>query len=190
MANSLPYSGNLWRQKTLANLANCCKICQSLTLQSLLQHTGSISNNAHHCNILQVITKSELVFRSTVSPWNLLVHPRFCLCRSQMDSLSKKVPYPRDNFLLSPCQFTASSHGNSKFMEFVCLSGTDSISQESPKFYLLTHYFTYSPKFFRQFIVLYICQSFPPPKFSTIRYIFIHGMTFQCWVVYWYYYCS
>ena len=65
-----------------------------------------------------------------------------------MGSLSKKVPYPRDNFLLSACQFMASSHGNGKFAEFICLHGADSISQKLPKFYLLTHFFTCSPKFF------------------------------------------
>ena len=55
----------------------------------------------------------------------------------------------------------ASSKGNGKFTEFVCLHGANSISQKSTKFYLLTHYFTYSPKYFCQFIVLPICQSFP-----------------------------
>ena len=65
----------------------------------------------------------------------------------------------------------ASSQGNGKFTEFICLHGADSVSQKSPKCYLMTHYFTYSPKFFCQFIVLPIHQSFPPPKFSTIWYI-------------------
>ena len=65
-----------------------------------------------------------------------------------MGSLSEKVPYPCDNFLLSACQFTASSQGNGKFMECIRLHGADSISQKSPKIYLLTHYFTYLPKFF------------------------------------------
>ena len=46
---TIPYSGKLWRQKTLVNLANCFRIRQSLTLQ-LLQHTGSIANNACDCN--------------------------------------------------------------------------------------------------------------------------------------------
>ena len=78
-----------------------------------------------------------------------------------MGLLSKKVPYPLDNFLLSACKITASSQGNGEFMEFICLHGADSISQKSPKFYLLTHYFTYSPKFFCQFVVLPIHQSFP-----------------------------
>ena len=86
----------------------------------------------------------------------------FCLCWSQMGSLSKKVPHPRDNFLLSACQFTASSQVISKFMEFVHLHGADSISQKSPKFYLLTHYFTYiCQSFSRQFVFLPIHQSFP-----------------------------
>ena len=80
-----------------------------------------------------------------------------------MGSLSKKVPYPHDNFLLSACQFMASSQGNGKFMEFICLHGADSIFQKSPKFYLLTHYFTYSPKFFSP--IRYFSHS---PKFSTI----------------------
>ena len=31
------------------------------------------------------------------------------------------VPYLRDNFLLSVCQFTASSQGNGKFARFVQL---------------------------------------------------------------------
>ena len=65
-----------------------------------------------------------------------------------MGSLSKNVPHPHDNFLLSACQFTASSQGNGKFTEFVCLHKVDSIFQKSPKFYLVTHYLTYSPKFF------------------------------------------
>ena len=114
-------------------------------------------------NILQVIMKSLLVFWRTVSLWNFLVHPRFCLCWSQMGSLSKKVPYPCDNFLLSACQFTASSQSNGKFTEFVRLHGADSISQKSPKFYLLTHYFTYSPRFFCQFVFAH------SPKFSTTK---------------------
>ena len=111
-----------------------------------------------YCNIpvvsqiTHVITKSLLVFWSTVSLWNLPVHSRFCLCRSQMGSLSKKVPYLRDNFLLSACQFTASSQSNGIFTELVRLHGADSVSQKPPKFYLLTHYFPYSPKFFRQFV--------------------------------------
>ena len=91
-----------------------------------------------------------------------------------MGSLSKKLPYPCDSSLLSACQFMASSQGNSKFMEFICLHGADSISQKSPKFYLLTHYFTYLPKFFYQFVVLPIPQSFLQPKFSTIQYKPIH----------------
>ena len=83
-----------------------------------------------------------------------------------MGSLSKKVTYICDNFLLSACQFTASSQGNGKFMEFVCLHGADSISQKLPKFYLLTHYFTYSPKFFANslfcpFPKIFHHQSFP-----------------------------
>ena len=64
-----------------------------------------------------------------------------------MGSLSKNVPYPRDNFLLSKCQFMASSQGNGKFTEFVCLHGANSISEKLPKFYLLAHYFTYLTKF-------------------------------------------
>ena len=91
-----------------------------------------------------------------------------------MGLLSKKLPYPRDSFLLSACQFTASSQGNGKFMEFIHLHGADSISQKSPKFYLLTHYFTYLPKYICQFVVLPIRQSFPQPKFSTIQYKPIH----------------
>ena len=42
-----------------------------------------------------------------------------------MGSLSKKVPYLHDNFLLSASQFTASSQGNGKFTEFVRLHGAD-----------------------------------------------------------------
>ena len=42
-----------------------------------------------------------------------------------MGSLSKKVPYPYDNFLLSKCQFMASSQGNGKFTEFVHLHGAE-----------------------------------------------------------------
>ena len=48
-----------------------------------------------------------------------------------MGSLSKKVPYPHDKFLLSACQFMASSQGNGKFMEFVRLHGADFISHKS-----------------------------------------------------------
>ena len=50
-----------------------------------------------------------------------------------MGLLSKKVPYLYDNFLLSACQFTASSQGNGKFTELVCLHRADSISQEIAK---------------------------------------------------------
>ena len=46
-----------------------------------------------------------------------------------MGSLSKKVPYPCDNFVLSACQFIASSKGNGKFMELVCLHGADYLSE-------------------------------------------------------------
>ena len=81
-----------------------------------------------------MITKSLLVFWSTVSLWNLLVHPRFCLWQSQMGLLSKNIPYLCDNFLLSAYQFTASSQGNGKFTEFIRLHGAshgaDSISQK------------------------------------------------------------
>ena len=42
-----------------------------------------------------------------------------------MSLLSKEVPYPRDNLLLSACQFTASSQGNGKFTEFIRLHGAD-----------------------------------------------------------------
>ena len=67
------------------------------------------------------------------------------------------------NFLLR-MPIYASSQGNSKFTEFICLHGADSISQKSPKFYLLTHYFTYSPKFF-----LPIRCFAHSPKFSTTK---------------------
>ena len=77
-----------------------------------------------------------------------------------MGSPSKKVPYLRDNFLFSACQFTASSQGNGKFTEFVRLHGADSISQKSPKFYLLTHYFFAYP-FFSPFAKVFHHQSFP-----------------------------
>ena len=50
-----------------------------------------------------------------------------------MGSLSKKVPYLCDKFLLSACQFTASSKDNGKFTEFIRLHGADSISQKLPK---------------------------------------------------------
>ena len=94
-----------------------------------------------------------------------------------MGSLSKKVPYLSDNFLLIACRFMASSQGNVKFTEFIHLHGADSISQKLPKFYLLTHYFTYSPKFFCQFVVLPIRQSFPPPVFQYTVLILILSFT-------------
>ena len=85
-----------------------------------------------------------------------------------MGSLSKKVPYPCDNFVLSACQFTASSQSNGKFTEFVCLHGANSIAQKLPKLYLPTQYFTYSPKFFlpircfaHSFAKVFHHQSFP-----------------------------
>ena len=64
-----------------------------------------------------------------------------------MGSRNMKVSYPCDNFLLSACQFTASSQGNSKFTEFVCLHGANSISQKLPKFYLLTLFHLFAKVF-------------------------------------------
>ena len=64
----VPYSGKLWRWKTLAaeHFGKFGKLLQnlpqSLTLKKLLQHTGSITNNVRDCNILDVIMKSLLVF--------------------------------------------------------------------------------------------------------------------------------
>ena len=72
--------------------------------------------------------------------WKLLVHPCFCLCQNQMGSLSKKVPYPHNNFLLSTCQFMASNQGNGKFTEFVRLHGADSIPRNDQS-YTLFHLF-------------------------------------------------
>ena len=83
-----------------------------------------------------------------------------------MGSLSKKVPYPRDNFLLSACQFMASSQGKGKFTDFVCLHGANSISQKSPKFYLLKHYVFH---LFAKVFLPIRCFTHSP-KFSTIRY--------------------
>ena len=113
-----------------------------------------------------MITKWLLVFWSNISLWNL-VCPRFCLCWSQMGSLSKKVWYPRDNFLLSACQLTASSQGNNgKFTEFVCLHGANSISQKSPVlpadtlFHLFTKVF-FTNLLFCPFAKVFHHQSFP-----------------------------
>ena len=95
-----------------------------------------------------------------------------------MGLLSKKVPYSHGNFLLYACQFTASSQGNGKFTEFVHLHGADSIAQKSPKFYLLTHYFTYLPKFFspiRFFAHL--------PKFSTTKVFRYTVSQSQCMLI-------
>ena len=113
-----------------------------------------------------------------------------------MGLLNKKVPYPHENFLLSACQFTASSQGNGKFMEFVHLHGADSISQKSPKFYQLMHYFTYSPKFFFAnslfclFIKVFHHQSFPlygiiffdiaNNLFETLKYKATEELMFIC----------
>ena len=80
-----------------------------------------------------------------------------------MGLLSKKVPYPHDNFLLSACKFTAGSQGNSKFMELVCLHGADSISQKLPKFYTQFTYLVIRQSCICQFVVLPIRLSFPPP---------------------------
>ena len=46
-----------------------------------------------------------------------------------MGSLSKKVPYPHDNVLLSACKFMASSRCNGKFSEFVRFRGADSLPE-------------------------------------------------------------
>ena len=74
--------------------------------------------------------------------------------------LSKKVPYPCDKFLLSACQFAASSQSNGKFMEFICLHGADYLPQiakvlpADTLFHLFAKVFppircfVYSPKFF------------------------------------------
>ena len=79
--------------------------------------------------------------------------------------LSKKVPYPHDNFLLSACQFTASSQSNGKFTEFVRLHGANylpEIAKVLPTdtlFHLFTKVFS-------------LIRCFPhSPKFSTIRYL-------------------
>ena len=84
-----------------------------------------------------------------------------------MGLLSKKMPYPRDNFLLSAWQFTASSQGNSKFTEFVRLHGADSISQKSPEvlpantlFHLFTKVF-FTNSLFCPFAKVFHHQSFP-----------------------------
>ena len=72
-----------------------------------------------------------------------------------MGSLSKKVPYPRDNLRLA-VKVTVNLRSS-----FACMEPTLSTRNRQTKFYLLTHYFTYSPKFFHQFVVLPIRQSFP-----------------------------
>ena len=105
-----------------------------------------------------------------------------------MGSLSKKVPYPRDNFLLSACQFMASSQGNGKFMEFVRLHGAD-------RLYLLeitkvlpadTLFHLFAKVFFHQFVVLPIChhQSFPLYGIYVFMcmcgHMYIHIHTLKC----------
>ena len=54
------FSGKLWWQKTLVNLASCSRIHQSLALQKF---TGSIANNACDCNILHMIKKSTGILK-------------------------------------------------------------------------------------------------------------------------------
>ena len=83
-----------------------------------------------------------------------------------MGSLSKEVPYLRDNFLLSACQFTASSQGNGKFTEFVRLHGANYISQKSPVLPAdtLFHLFTkvsFANLLFCPFAKVFHDQSFP-----------------------------
>ena len=57
-----------------------------------------------------------------------------------------------NNTLVLHATFLATQHTtmclNGKFTEFIYLHETNSISQKLLKFYLSTHYFTYSPKFF------------------------------------------
>ena len=143
----IPYGGKFSRQKTLVNLANC-------------NVPVGTANNARDCNILHVTMKSLLVIWGTVSLWDLVYILVFVFTGTKWVCWEGRyVPYPHDSFLLSAYQFTASSQGNGKFMEFICLHGADSFSQKSPNFYLLTlfhlftkvflpiHYFAHLPRF-------------------------------------------
>ena len=77
-----------------------------------------------------------------------------------MGLLSKKVPYTRDNFLLSACKFMASSQGNSKFMEFICLHGADYLPEITKVLPVDRLFYLFTKVFFHYFIVLPIHQSF------------------------------
>ena len=102
-----------------------------------------------------------------------------------MASLSKKVQYPCDNFLLGTCQFMASSQHNGKFTEFVRLHEADSsLARQTTRLELTlyipeitkilpdcTLFNLFAKVFFYQFIVLPIRQSFPLYSISILTFL-------------------